>query len=224
MLCTKRRVRITLTLRLLLTHARARTHTDTWQHGNTDTRTHEHTHTRTHMYTTLLFLIKKRYVIEGGFDRHCWHREFVVNAVVTGLLFISCCMVSSTGTSLGKQKRMASSISQLFSADTKVKVPGLAVLNAGVAFSWFGLVAMAISLFGSWTKRKSDDGADTAANGLTSYEDGELNSEGVNGGATNIDDGTANNDDCGGSGELNGAAYTSNPEAVLAGDTDAHSI
>jgi len=174
------------------------------------------------MLANIWFIYK--YVIEGGFDRHCWHREFVVNTVVTGLLFISCCMVSSTGTSLGKQKKMASSISQLFGADTKVKVPGLAVLNAGVAFSWFGLVAMAISLFGSWTKRKSDDGADTAANGLTSHEDGELNSEGVNGGATNIDDGTANNDDCGGSGELNGAAYTSNPEAVLAGDTDAHSI
>ena len=111
---------------------------------------------------------------------------------------------------------MASTLSQLFAVggDAKVKtkanVPGLAMLNAGVAFSWFGLVAMVISLFGAWTKRKSDDGADADADtdGLTLYEGGEPSSEGGD------DDGS--NDGSSGGGELDGAVYKSSSEPVPA--------
>lgn len=107
---------------------------------------------------------------------------------------------------------MASTLSQLFGGDAKVKtkanVPGLAMLNAGVAFSWFGLVAMVISLFGTWTKRKSDDGADVDTDGVTLYEGGEPSSEG--GG----DDGS--NGGSSGGGELDGAVYKISSEPVPA--------
>jgi hypothetical protein len=93
------------------------------------------------MLTNVWYLHK--YVSAGGFSGHDWHREFVGSCVATGLLFVSCCMISATGSSFRLLSKLGG------------KVQGLPMLNAGAAFSWFGLIAMGISLFGAHSKRNN---------------------------------------------------------------------
>ena len=109
------------------------------------------------MLTNVWFLHK--YAAGGGFGGHDWRREFVACGVAAGLLFVSCCMISAAGSSFSMMSRFG-------------KVPGLAMLNAGAAFSWFGLIAMLVSLFGAWTKRQNPD-VDGSTNG-TAYQPSEV--------------------------------------------------
>eukprot|EP00729_Bicosta_minor_P009842 gene9842-25145_t len=113
------------------------------------------------MLTNVWYLHK--YAAGGGFDGHDWRREFVACCVATGLQFVSCCMISSVGSSFGMISRFG-------------KVPGLAMLKAGAAFSWFGLIAMLVSLFGAWTKRQNPDvdGSTNGTESLTAYQPSEV--------------------------------------------------
>lgn len=108
------------------------------------------------MLTNIWYLHK--YAAGGGFGGHDWHREFVRCCVATGLLFVGCCMLAATGSSFGAISKFG-------------KVPGLAMFKAGVAFSWLGLLAMLISLFGAWTKRKHPNSSSTANGGSGGGDD-----------------------------------------------------
>jgi hypothetical protein len=132
-----------------------------------------------------------------GVDENGMQREFMIYSVATGLLFVSCCMVSVTGTSLGRTSNLGASI--------RIKVPGLAMMNAGVACSWLGLLVMVISLFGTWTKWKTDAGAaDTAADVLTYQEEEEEEEEEASASLNSVSGGVN-------TGASDGAAYEKEP-------------